>query len=195
MKRAALLALTLISGTALADSVPGADPPPLPRGVVVVMPTIEISTRNPLPSNPNARGSARFDTLSALGIGLYSGFSRLPRSIVGDAFLFTDGLGRDEKHVGAAVGLAVAATANITGTHTRVGFQVGIALGVDLYRDEKLTFDDGVTREYRNGIVINNDVFGCGPNFGGAYSQNGFTCAARGYTWMLTLGVQFGAQK
>ena len=70
-------------------------------------------------------------------------------------------------------------------------FQFGISLGYDLIRSETFEFN-GVTRKYSNGLLMWNDVLGCGTSTSGAGDQSAWQCRGRNFTWLLTFGITTG---
>ena len=167
---------------------PAQPPPPAPaasrRGLLMLVPIAGISNRGPDPLNPNQRSVATMHTLPGIGVGGFVASELDDWPVSAQFFVFTEGFAGDRLQLGAGVGAGY----RLWEFTKTASVQAGIALGLDLYREERIAYG-GVTRTYRNGLLIGNDVIGCGAKFGGTAEQSGYTCAARSFTTMFTLSV------
>lgn len=150
----------------------------------LLTPLYGVSNRRPDPGNPNHRDSLRVTgpVASGIGAGYYHTLHGLDTckakwSIDWEVFGFSEGLDTSSTfQVGVGGGLALTVFGK---------FQFGLAVGYDLIRLEHLE-TNGVKRSYSNGLLIWNDVAGCGTSWGGPDAAK---CAGRNFTWLLTFGL------
>ncbi|MEQ1736608.1 MAG: hypothetical protein ABL886_09440 [Rhodoglobus sp.] len=155
------------------------------RGFSLLTPLFGVSGRRPSAIDPNKRNRLRVTgpVESGVGGGYYRAFSTETCSkrdkwiAHWEVFAFSEGLNPATTfHVGLGGGVGITAVGR---------FQFGLALGYDLIRRETIN-EGGVSRTYSNGLLIWNDVTGCGSSRGG---DGAAACAMRNFTWLLTFGL------
>jgi hypothetical protein len=158
---------------------------PACHGYGLLTPLYGASSRGPDRINPNARDALRLTGPVASGIGggyyrAIDGRCNTTRVWTVDVFAFSEGFDTSsvfQVGVGSGIGVTVFGK-----------FQFGIGLGFDLLRHEVIE-SGGVKRTYNNGLLLVNDVFGCGHGGRGAHWGDTEKCIARNFTWLLTFSV------
>jgi hypothetical protein len=159
------------------------------HGWGLLTPLYGVSNRGPSRIDPNKRDELRLTgpVASGIGGGYYrplNGACSNDRMWTAEFFGFSEGLDPSKTFqlgIGAGIGLTVFGK-----------FQFGVAVGYDLVRHENIE-SGGVARTYDNGLLLDNDVFGCGHGGAGDHWGDAAKCATRNATLLFTFTLTTGS--